>query len=163
MFPHKSTGSTRSRPLLATPACNRAGTAVEDTSSIRLLTHDDDNVDTTVPPQHSRGGRQTHDNTEEVRQTVNDSIDQRQSDRRYDTSDSNVAQFLVFRGRRCQCTLDGNRVPVFSFVDSRDVRADVSDYVSGAAVIAVLYAGAGRLIRKQLNEARGRASGTGAR
>jgi hypothetical protein len=75
---------------------------------------------------------------------------------RFTTSDAGLAQYLVFRSWRCLCTVDpvDERTIQYSFVDSADLRSDITHFYDGASVPAVGFTAAGQTIRRLSNSAR---------
>jgi hypothetical protein len=73
----------------------------------------------------------------------------------FKTTDFGTAQYLIHNGHRPKCHLDpADRVVVFVFNDSDELRQQVVAFRSGALVAAIAYAEAGRTIRRLVKNCR---------
>jgi hypothetical protein len=72
---------------------------------------------------------------------------------RYCTRDSSTAQYLVHIGHRCVAVINDAHRPVYSFVDSSSLRADIGEFVTGATVEAYDYGRASAVVRRLTHQA----------
>ena len=73
----------------------------------------------------------------------------------FQTTEFGTAQYLLHVGHRAKSYLDPtNRVVVFQFIDTPELRQQIEAFRAGALVVAIAYAEAGRRLRKLVKMAR---------